>query len=96
MALDDVRERLDVLMRVQWPLGPGDDAVVVEHTQRADAELVRVAVAIEREVPAGVEPAALFVPDRVRASDLHCRGGEAHRGLLRRAQPKVKQYASTP
>ena len=63
VALDDVRQRLDVLVRVERPLGAGDDPVVVEDAQRADAHLFGIPVAVEREVPAGVEPAALFVPD---------------------------------
>ena len=47
----------------------GDD--VIEHPQRADARLPRIAIAIQREVPAGVEPAALLMPDGARVADRH-------------------------
>src|SRR6188508_513460 len=68
-ALDDVRQRLDVLVRMYRPFGAGDDAVVVEDPQRADTHLLRIVVAIEAEVPARVEPATGLVPDGVRLAD---------------------------
>jgi hypothetical protein len=69
LAADDVGQRLDVLVRMERPFAAGDDPVVIEHTQRANAHLVRVTIAVEREVPPGVEPAALLVPDRVGFTD---------------------------
>ncbi len=71
VALDDVRERLDVLVGVKRPLGAGDDPVVIEYAQCADAHLLRIAIAVEREVPVGVEPAALLVPNGRRVADRH-------------------------
>src|SRR5437667_367047 len=55
-ALDDVGDALDVGVRVHRPVGARDEAVVVEHPQRPDAHLARVAVSVEGEVPAGGEP----------------------------------------
>jgi hypothetical protein len=69
MAAHHVRQRLDVLVRVQRPLGAGDDPVIVEDAQRADAQLLGIAIPVEREMPPGVEPAALLVPDRVGLAD---------------------------
>src|SRR5262249_4832585 len=83
-AADDPGQRFDVLVRVKRPLGARHDPVVVEDPQRTDTELVRIAVAIEREVPASVEPAALLVPDRVRLADLDRGSQIVHDPSLRR------------
>ena len=82
VAFDDVGERLDVLVRVERPLGAGHDPIVVEHAERTDAHLLGIAVAVEAEVPAGVEPAALLAPDRVRLADGDVPGRSAHVDLL--------------
>jgi hypothetical protein len=42
----------------EWSVRARDDAVVVEHAQRSDAHLVRIAISVEGEVPASIEPAA--------------------------------------
>ena len=78
VALDDVGERLDVLVRVERPLGAGHDPIIVEDSERTHAHLLGIAVAVEAEVPAGVEPAALLAPDRVRVADDDGPGRSAH------------------
>ena len=40
VALDDVGERLDVLVWVERPLGAGHDPIVVEDAERPDAHLL--------------------------------------------------------
>src|SRR5215211_548859 len=52
-------------MGVHGPFGAGDDPVVVEDAERPDAHLLGIAISIEREMPARVEPATRLVPDRV-------------------------------
>jgi hypothetical protein len=47
VSLDDVGQRLNVPVRVHGPGGAWDDAVVVEHAQRPDADLRRVVLAVE-------------------------------------------------
>src|SRR5712691_7034496 len=75
-ALDDVGDALDVGVRVHRPVGARDEAVVVEHPERPDAHLARVAVSVEGEVPSGGEPAALLGVDLGVATDLqHGSGG---------------------
>src|SRR6185295_19032581 len=69
------------------PFGAGHDPVVVEDAQRADTHLLRIAVAIEGEVPAGVEPSALLVPDRVRLSNRNTARLELHQGNGTQAWP---------
>ena len=71
IALDHVRQGLDVPMRMERPLGAGHDPIIVEDTQGTDALLFGIAVAVEAEMPSGVEPAALLAPDRVRFPDDH-------------------------
>ena len=83
VAFDDVRERLDVPVRVERPLGAGHDPVVVEDAQRTDAHLLGIAVAVEAEVPSGVEPAALLAPDRVGLADGDIASRSAHIDLIR-------------
>ena len=78
VALDDVGERLDVLVRVERPLGAGHDPIVVEDAERTHAHLLGIAVPVEAEVPAGVEPAALLAPDRVRLADGDVPARRAH------------------
>src|SRR5687768_17699750 len=68
---------------MQRPLGARDDPVVVEHPQGADAHLLGIPVAVEREVPAGVEPAALLVPDGVSVTERDRACLEAHAPTLR-------------
>jgi hypothetical protein len=69
VALRDVRQRLDIAMRVHWPLRASDDAVVVEDPQRADAHLLGIAVLVEREVETRAEPIPLLLVDLVRRTD---------------------------
>jgi hypothetical protein len=69
VTLDHVGQRLDVAVGVHRPLRPGHDAVVVEHPQRTDAHLIWIVIAVEREMPAGVEPATVLRIDLVIPSD---------------------------
>jgi hypothetical protein len=69
VALRDVRQRLDIAMRVHGPLRASDDAVVVEDSHRADAHLLGIAVLVEREVEAGAKPIPLLLVDLVRRTD---------------------------
>ena len=77
VAGDDVGERLDVLVRVERPLGAGDDQIVVEDAQGPDAHLLGVPIAVEAEVPASLEPPTALVPDRVGLTH-HDGAGFAH------------------
>src|SRR5262249_47670980 len=56
LAGDDEGDALDVAMRVHRPHGAGDERVVIEHAQRADAHVLRIAIPVEREVPTRAEP----------------------------------------
>ena len=69
VPLDHVGQRLDVTVRVHGPVGVGDEAVVVEDHRRAHAHLFRIAVAVEGEVPSGVEPPAILMVDLVWSPD---------------------------
>ena len=69
-ALDDVGQPLDVGVGVHRPIGARDEPVVVEDAERADPHLRRVAVLVEGEVPARVEPPALLPVDVCVAADL--------------------------
>ena len=71
-------------MRMERPLGTRHDPVIVEDAKGADALLLGIAVAVEAEVPPGIEPAALLVPDRVGFPDDHSPSVTAHLTLLRR------------
>src|SRR5206468_11619516 len=66
----DVGESFDVGVRMHRPVGTRDQPVVVENPERADAHLIGVAVPVEREVPAGPEPASILGVDLGVASDL--------------------------
>src|SRR2546421_5574093 len=58
-----VRNSLDVGVRVHRPDRAWRQPIVIEDPQRPDPHLPGIAIAIKREVPAGLEPAALFVVD---------------------------------
>ena len=102
-ALDDVGQAFDVGVRVHRPVGAGDEAVVVEDAERSDAALHRVAVAVEREVPARLEPAALgrvdvgVPPDLEHATTLARRRGASvsrrrtHQTGARRAPARARR-----
>src|SRR5438094_916677 len=65
----DVSEPFDVFVGVEGPDRARDQAVVVEDAHRAKAVVFRVAVFVEREVPASAKPATLDVVDFVVSSD---------------------------
>src|SRR3989440_12923136 len=85
-----VRNSLDVGVRVHRPDRAGRQPIVIEDPQRPDAHLPGIAITIKREVPAGLEPAALFVVDLAVAAYLEhaplCKGtgrsGPANAGRL--------------
>src|SRR5712692_2309985 len=62
-ALPDVGNALDVGVRVHRPDRARSQAIVVEHPQRPNPHLSRIAIAIEGEVPAGLKPTAVFLVD---------------------------------
>ena len=68
--LPDVGDALDVGVRVHRPDRTRSEAIVIEHPQRSNPHLPRVAIAIEREMPAGDKPAALFLVDLAVAAHL--------------------------
>jgi hypothetical protein len=72
--LDDVRDALDVGVRMHRPVGSRREPVVVEHAERPDAHLRGIPVPIEREVPASLEPTAVLGMDLRVASDLEHAG----------------------
>src|SRR6185436_20001214 len=88
-ALDDIREPLDVGVRMHRPVGARNQPVVVEDAQRPDAHLTRVSVPVEREMPAGREPAAFLRVDLSVASDLQ------HRHILTWSAGTVGYRVST-
>src|SRR5438093_10520284 len=65
----DVSEPFDVFVGVEGPDRARDQAVVVEDAHRAKAVVFRVAVFVEREVPASAKPATPDVVDFVVLSD---------------------------
>src|ERR1700730_7832458 len=69
-AFPHIGDAFDVGVRVHRPDRTGSEAIVVEHPQRPDAHLSRIAIAIEGEVPAGDKPAALLLVDLAVAADL--------------------------
>src|SRR5512132_3439672 len=71
MARHHKGDPLDVAVWMHRPLGAGDECVVVEDAQRPDAHVVGIAVAIEREMPPRLEPAAVDRIDRPRGTDTH-------------------------
>src|SRR5439155_5901098 len=58
-----VRNSLHVGVRGDRPDCAWRKPIVIEEPQRPDPHLPGIAIAIKREVPAGLEPAALFVVD---------------------------------
>src|SRR2546423_10693839 len=58
-----VGDPLDVGMGVHRPDRARSQPIVIEHPQRPDAHLARIAITIEGEVPARLEPAAVLVVD---------------------------------
>src|SRR5688572_2490323 len=69
-SLGNIGDAFDVAMGVHGPDGAGFEAVVVEHAQVAEAHVCRVAVAVEAEMPAGSEPAAVGGIDGVGRTEL--------------------------
>src|SRR2546422_930405 len=59
-ALPDIGDPLDVCVRVHGPHRSRCEAVMIEHPERAHAHLFGIAVTIEGEMPAGLEPAAVL------------------------------------
>jgi hypothetical protein len=78
VPLDDVGERLDVLVWVERPLGSGNDPIVVEDPERTNAHLLGITVLVKAEVLSGVEPPALLAPDRVGRPDGDVPNRRAH------------------
>src|SRR5437773_11372142 len=78
-------ERLDALVRVERPLGTGNDPIVVEDAERTNAHPFGIAITVEAELPPGVGPATLPAPDRVRLEDddRPGRGAQIDRSRLR-------------
>ena len=56
----DIRDPLDVGVRVHGPDGSRAKAVMVEDSERAHAHLFGIAVTIEGEMPASLEPATVL------------------------------------
>src|SRR6202165_3693292 len=69
-AFPDIGNPFDVGMRVHRPDSTGSQLIMVEHAQRSHTHLLRIAIAIEGEVPAGYKPTAVFAVDLAVASDL--------------------------
>jgi hypothetical protein len=61
---------LHVTMRVSVESAGSGDAVIIDHAQRAEAHVLRVAVIGERERVVAVEPAMIGVPAIFGFSDL--------------------------
>src|SRR5438132_9452337 len=68
--LPDVGDALDVGVRVHRPDRTRSDAIVIEHPQRPNSHLARIAIAIERKMPASDKPTALFLVDVTVAAHL--------------------------
>ena len=68
-SLDHVGEALDVPMWVEGPDRAGDQAVVVEDAHGAEGVVLRIAVAVEAEMPPSAEPATIGVMNLVVAPD---------------------------
>src|SRR5262245_8070959 len=91
VAFDNVGERLDISVGMHRPFRTGDDPVVVEHAQGSDTHLLRIAIAVDGEVPSGVEPAAVLPIDLAVLP--HCQHDELPRGATwLRPQPS-RRYA---
>src|SRR5207237_8208997 len=58
--LPDIGDPLYVGVWVHRPDCSRGEAVMVEHPERANAHLLGISVAIEAEMPAGLEPAAVL------------------------------------
>ena len=52
-------------MWVHRPRCPGNEPIVVEHSEGSDAHLLWITIMAERKVPVGAEPAAPSLEDRV-------------------------------
>src|SRR5262249_49804808 len=79
-SLEHVRQDLHVAVAVRAEAGARLHAVVVDHTQRAEAHVLRVVVVPEREGVAAVEPAELRAAALVRRSDLDHRNSPSGLG----------------
>src|SRR6266536_6214460 len=88
VPLNNIGQRLDVLVRVHRPIRTGHDPVIVEHPQRPDAHLIRIAVMVEREVPAGMEPPTVRLEDLAVTPD-----GQHYPALLRLIDPATLRLA---
>src|SRR5205823_7709652 len=62
-ALPDIGDALDVGVRVHRPDRTRCQTIVIEHPQRPNPPLAWIAITIEREMPAGDKPAAVFFMD---------------------------------
>src|SRR2546425_9035126 len=71
--LPDVSDAFDVGVWVHRPDRARSEAIVVEHPQRANPHLARVAIAIEGKMPAGGKPAAFLLVDLAVAAYLQHR-----------------------
>ena len=69
-SLPDVGDALHVGVRMHRPNGARRQPVVIEDAQRPDPHLPGIAVAVEGEVPARVEPAAFLFVDLPVAAHL--------------------------
>src|SRR5437867_12825199 len=69
-TVPDIRDPLDVGVRVHGPDGSRAKAVTVEDSERAHAHLFRNAVTIEREMPASLDRATALPATLVLAPHL--------------------------
>src|SRR3989442_13109979 len=72
-ALPDVGDALDVGVRVHRPDRARSQAIVVENPQRPNPHLSGIAIAIEGEVPADLQPAPVFLVELTVPARMHHR-----------------------
>ena len=69
-AVEHVGDDLHIAVRVGGEAGARRDAVVIDHAQRLEAHVGRVAIAAERERVPAVEPAPVGAAALVRPTSL--------------------------
>lgn len=82
-AFPDVGDAFDVGMGMHSPGGAPDETIVIEDAQRADSQLIWIAIGFEGEVPASREPAVFLFVDLAVTPDLEHWVFRSNSGALR-------------